>query len=591
MRSNSLRFEFFTSDGVDEGDFPNLLTNEMRKMNKKVIAIAAALAVVLTSVAVAVPSMQSTDAAFSSVTAAPVAYAKEGNVRAILYQDKVLMLDISEAATLDKGNMYTVEVSTVKTYSNVNVKGISMSPIGSVAGKIVINVDGKAGDNSTPLITTTGEAQTASLYITVKNSSNTTVGSQITLTYKATNGSLCPMTLNLYKNNDDGWDAESIGSTATKTVSNCTLQNRGVKVGLNETQKTIQDMTASIDTSTEFDSNYTLTDPNGKLKLIGWSEDSQKVNGTVDVAAEEMTVEDLLYEAGDAGAITGTNSIELYAVYGAINYNVYIQDHFKTGEESWVNAEATIKGSTLVGETTKNNVPVAKASVTPQVSSIGYGILSIELQDIADNLNVYTFDIKAYGAIDDGGNVTGDALDDITFTAVSSNVYKVSDVKSSIYIQITANAVESTPGDLYFDSVKNVISNNEVHGEAILSLDLLSTTTLTSGSTLKMDGTIYTTSDDDIRTYSSLANYTTLSDITAGPITIKMGGGSVNLDDSGETGRLNNTTMTLYNATLGEADSYDMSLKLAAGYSIYALQGTWNNNGETTNTPWALADN
>ena len=555
-------------------------------MNKKVIAIAAALAVVLTSVAVAVPSMQSTDAAFKDVTAAPVAYAKEGNVRAILYQDKVLMVDISGVATLNKDDHYKVEVTkTSGTYSDS--KGISVSQLVANNGRIMINVDGNTADSETPLIDNT-TSTTPNLFVKVTTMTGSSVCSQIALTYKTTNGGLDAMSMVLYKNNDEGWDADKIG-VVSETVLNVPLQNRGVKVGLNETQKTIQNMTASIDTSTESNSNHTLTDPNGKLRLIGWSEDSQKVNGTVDVTAEEMTVEDLLYEAGDAGAITDTNLIKLYAVYSANNYNVYIFDSSKSGKDRWVISDLVLKGNTVVKQTPYKNQEIATASVTSQISSIGFGILSIELKNIEDNTNIYSFDITAYGGINEDGDVNTEALDEnkVKLVAISKNVYKISDVKSNLYIKISVNVTASSAGNLYFDSVKNVIGTSIYHGEANLSLDLLSTTKLVSGSTLKIDGTIYTESADYIRTYSSLANYMTLSDVKINPISVKMDGTTCT-----ESGRISDVTLTLYETdNFTEADNYDMSLKLADGYSIYALQGTWTNGTKTTNTPWALADN
>ena len=551
-------------------------------MNKKVIAIAAAMAVILTSMAVAIPSLQGLDAGFTDVTAAPVAYNKVDNVRAILYQDKVLMVDISGAATLDKDNLYKVEVSTASSYTDA--KGIVVSPVAAVGGKIVINVDGKSTDGTNSLISSVSDetTKTANLFVKVKTKAGLNVGSQILLTYKVTSSGLCAMTMTLYKNNDDGWDADDIGVTADATVSNVALQNRGIKLGLNEEQKTIQNMTASVDTSTESEDNRTLTDPNGKLELIGWSAEKKTVNGAVDVEAKTMIVEDLIYEAGDAGAIITANEISLYAVYGSVDYSVHIQDHFKDTDDSWVTTNAEIKGTT---SSSASETKIATASVTPTISSIGYGILSIELENKVNNTNNYTFEIEAYGAITTGGAVEGDALttEKVKITQISTNVYKISEVKSDLYIKIGVKSTKSTVGTLYFDSIKNTTS-----GAANLSLELHSNTVLNPNSTLKMDGTIYTTSDDGIRTYSSLINYKTLGNGQDNPISVKMDGSDVTLTSS----RLSNTTLSLYDAsgTPIEADSYDMILKLNNGYYIYALQGTWENGDSSVHTPWSLSD-
>ena len=551
-------------------------------MNKKVIAIAAAMAVILTSMAVAIPSLQGSDADFTGVTAAPVAYNKVDNVRAILYQDKVLMVDISGAATLDEDNLYKVEVSTASSYTDA--KGIVVSPVAAVGGKIVINVDGKSTDGTTSLISSVSDetTKTANLFVKVKTIAGLNVGSQILLTYKVTSSGLCAMTMTLYKNNDDGWDADDIGVTADATVSNVALQNRGIKLGLNEEQKTIQNMTASVDTSTESEDNRTLTDPNGKLELIGWSAEKKTVKGAVDVEAKTMIVEDLIYEAGDAGAIITANEISLYAVYGSVDYSVHIQDHFKDTDDSWVTTNAEIKGTT---SSSASETKIATASVTPTISSIGYGILSIELENKVNNTNNYTFEIEAYGAITTGGAVEGDALttEKVKITQISTNVYKISEVKSDLYIKIGVKSTKSTVGTLYFDSIKNTTS-----GAANLSLELHSNTVLNPNSTLKMDGTIYTTSDDGIRTYSSLINYKTLGNGQDNPISVKMDGSDVTLTSS----RLSNTTLSLYDAsgTPIEADSYDMILKLNNGYYIYALQGTWENGDSSVHTPWSLSD-
>lgn len=551
-------------------------------MNKKVIAIAAAMAVILTSMAVAIPSLQGSDADFTGVTAAPVAYNKVDNVRAILYQDKVLMVDISGAATLDEDNLYKVEVSTASSYTDA--KGIVVSPVAAVGGKIVINVDGKSTDGMTSLIGSVSDetTKTANLFVKVKTKAGLNVGSQILLTYKVTSSGLCAMTMTLYKNNDDGWDADDIGVTADATVSNVALQNRGIKLGLDETQKTIQNMTASVDTSTESEDNRTLTDPNGKLELIGWSAEKKTVNGAVDIEAKTMIVEDLIYKAGDAGAIITANEISLYAVYGSVDYSVHIQDHFKDTDDSWVTTNAEIKGTT---SSSTSETKVATASVTPTISSIGYGILSIELENKDNNTNNYAFEIKAYGAVSAGGAVEGDALttEKVKITQISTNVYKISEVKSDLYIKIGVKSTKSTAGTLYFDSIKNTTS-----GAANLSLELHSNTELDSDSTLKMDGTIYTTSDDGIRTYSSLINYKTLGNGQDNPISVKMDGSDVTSIDS----RLSNTTLSLYDAsgTPIEADSYDMALKLNNGYYIYALQGTWKNGDNSVYTPWSLSD-
>ncbi len=551
-------------------------------MNKKVIAIAAAMAVILTSMAVAIPSLQGSDADFTGVTAAPVAYNKVDNVRAILYQDKVLMVDISGAATLDEDNLYKVEVSTASSYTDA--KGIVVSPVAAVGGKIVINVDGKSTDGMTSLIGSVSDetTKTANLFVKVKTKAGLNVGSQILLTYKVTSSGLCAMTMTLYKNNDDGWDADDIGVTADATVSNVALQNRGIKLGLDETQKTIQNMTASVDTSTESEDNRTLTDPNGKLELIGWSAEKKTVNGAVDIEAKTMIVEDLIYKAGDAGAIITANEISLYAVYGSVDYSVHIQDHFKDTDDSWVTTNAEIKGTT---SSSTSETKIATASVTPTISSIGYGILSIELENKSNNTNNYAFEIEAYGTITNGGAVNGDALttEKVKITQISTNVYKISEVKSDLYIKIGVKSTESTAGTLYFDSIKNTTS-----GAANLSLELHSNTVLDSNSTLKMDGTIYTTSDDGIRTYSSLINYKTLGNGQNNPISVKMDGSDVTSIDS----RLSNTTLSLYDAsgTPIEADSYDMALKLNDGYYIYALQGTWKNGDNSVYTPWSLSD-
>ncbi len=557
-------------------------------MNKKVIAIAAAMAVILTSMAVAIPSLQGSDADFTGVTAAPVAYNKVDNVRAILYQDKVLMVDISGAATLDKDNLYKVEVSTASSYTDA--KGIVVSPVAAVGGKIVINVDGKSTDGTTSLISSVSDetTKTANLFVKVKTTTGTIIGSQILLTYKVTKSGLCAMTMTLYKNNDDGWDANDIGVTADATVSNVALQNRGIKLGLDETQKTIQNMTASVDTSTESEDNHTLADPNGKLKLIGWSNIGQKVDAEADIEAKTMIVEDLIYKAGDVGAIKNmgktnlANEISLYAVYGSLNYSVYVQDHSKDVGDSWVTTNAEIKGTT---SSSASETKIATASVTPTISSIGYGILSIELENKDNNTNNYAFEIEAYGAVSAGGAVEGDALttEKVKITQISTNVYKISEVKSDLYIKIGVKSTESTAGTLYFDSIKNTTS-----GAANLSLELHSNTKLDSDSTLKMDGTIYTTSDDGIRTYSSLINYKTLGNGQDNPISVKMDGSDVTSIDS----RLSNTTLSLYDAsgTPIEADSYDMALKLNNGYYIYALQGTWKNGDSSIHTPWSLSD-
>ncbi len=557
-------------------------------MNKKVIAIAAAMAVILTSMAVAIPSLQGSDADFIGVTAAPVAYNKVDNVRAILYQDKVLMVDISGAATLDKDNLYKVEVSTASTYSEA--KGITVSPVAAVGGKIVINVDGKSTDGTSDLISSVsdGTTKTANLYVKVKTKAGLNVGSLILLTYKVTSSGLSAMTMTLYKNNDDGWDADNIGVTAGVTVSDVALQNRGIKLGLNEAQKTIQDMTSTVDTSIESDSNHTLSDPSGKLVLSGWSGEKKKVNGTVDIEASTMTVEDLIYKADDVGAIKNMNKtnltteIVLYAVYGSVNYSVYIQDHSRDADDSWVTTNAEIKGTT---SSSASETKIATASVTSTVSSIGYGILSIELENNVNNTNNYAFEIKAYGAITSGGATDGEALttESIKLTQISTNVYKISEVKSDLYITIEVKSTKSTAGTLYFDSIKNGTS-----GAANLSLELHSNTVLNADSTLKMDGTIYTTTDDGIRTYSSLINYKTLGGGQTNPISVKMDGSDVTSIDS----RLNNTTLNLYDAsgTPVEADSYDMALELTNGYYIYALQGTWKNGDSSVYTPWSLSD-
>ncbi len=557
-------------------------------MNKKVIAIAAAMAVILTSMAVAIPSLQGSDADFTGVTAAPVAYNKVDNVRAILYQDKVLMVDISGAATLDKDNLYKVEVSTASTYSEA--KGITVSPVAAVGGKIVINVDGKSTDGTSDLISSVsdGTTKTANLYVKVKTKAGLNVGSLILLTYKVTSSGLSAMTMTLYKNNDDGWDADNIGVTAGVTVSDVALQNRGIKLGLNEAQKTIQDMTSTVDTSIESDSNHTLSDPSGKLVLSGWSGEKKKVNGTVDIEASTMTVEDLIYKADDVGAIKNMNKtnltteIVLYAVYGSVNYSVYIQDHSRDADDSWVTTNAEIKGTT---SSSASETKIATASVTSTVSSIGYGILSIELENNVNNTNNYAFEIKAYGAITSGGATDGEALttESIKLTQISTNVYKISEVKSDLYITIEVKSTKSTAGTLYFDSIKNGTS-----GAANLSLELHSNTVLNADSTLKMDGTIYTTTDDGIRTYSSLINYKTLGGGQTNPISVKMDGSDVTSIDS----RLNNTTLKLYDdsGTPVEADSYDMALELTGGYYIYALQGTWKNGDSSVYTPWSLSD-
>ncbi len=551
-------------------------------MNKKVIAIAAAMAVILTSMAVAIPSLQGSDADFTGVTAAPVAYNKVDNVRAILYQDKVLMVDISGAATLDEDNLYKVEVSTVETYSES--KGIIISPVASVGGKIVINVDGMSTDGTNPLISSVsdGTTKTAKIFVKIKAMNGTIVGNQILLTYKVTNSGLCAMTMHLYKNNDDGWDATTIGDTAYVEVSDVSLQNRGIKLGLNEAQKTIQNMTATVDTSTESEDNHTLTDPNGKLELIGWSAEKKTVNGAVDIEAKAMIVEDLIYKAGDDGAIITANEISLYAVYGSLNYSVYVQDHSKDVGDSWVTTNAEIKGTT---SSSTSETKIATASVTPTISSIGYGILSIELENKDNNTNNYAFEIEAYGAITAGGAVEGDALttEKVKITQISTNVYKISEVKSDLYIKIGVKSTESTAGTLYFDSIKNTTG-----GAANLSLELHSNTKLELNSTLKMDGTIYTTSNDGIRTYSSLINYKTLGGGQGNPISVKMDGSDVTSIDS----RLSNTTLSLYDAsgTPIEADSYDMALKLNDGYYVYALQGTWKNGDSSIHTPWSLSD-
>ncbi len=557
-------------------------------MNKKVIAIAAAMAVILTSMAVAIPSLQGSDADFTGVTAAPVAYNKVDNVRAILYQDKVLMVDISGAATLDEDNLYKVEVSTASSYTDA--KGIVVSPVAAVGGKIVINVDGKSTDGMTSLIGSVSDetTKTANLFVKVKTKAGLNVGSQILLTYKVTSSGLCAMAIHLYKNNDDGWDADSIGDTAYAEVSDVALQNRGINLGLNETQKTIQDMTSAVDTGTESEGNYTLTDPNSKLELIGWSKNVQRVDGTADIEAKTMIVEDLIYKAGDVGAIKNmgktnlANEIALYAVYGSTSYSVHVQDHFEDTDSSWVTTNAEIKGTT---SSSTSETKIATASVTPTISSIGYGILSIELENKSNNTNNYAFEIEAYGAITTGGAVEGDALttEKVKITQISTNVYKISEVKSDLYIKIGVKSTKSAAGTLYFDSIKNTTS-----GAANLSLELHSNTKLDSDSTLKMDGTIYTTSDDGIRTYSSLINYKTLGNGQGNPISVKMDGSDVTSIDS----RLSNTTLNLYDAsgTPIEADSYDMALELNDGYYIYALQGTWKNGDNSVYTPWSLSD-
>lgn len=76
-------------------------------MDRKAIAMAAVLAVAAAAVALSLPLSQEADAATGDYQ--PMAYAKDSNVRAILYEDKSVMIDLSAIETSKTDHFYKVK--------------------------------------------------------------------------------------------------------------------------------------------------------------------------------------------------------------------------------------------------------------------------------------------------------------------------------------------------------------------------------------------------------------------------------------------------------------------------------------------------
>ncbi len=567
-------------------------------MNTKAIAIAAVLAVAMAALVVAVP-LQAQDSAAGTGNSQPIAYADDGatgdKLRAILYEDKVLMVDLSEVASLADDNMYYV-----KLYTGTNDEETAsiIGPVAAVAGKICYEVTGQDRDSNTKTDLwqeKNGYQLNVKVYKSDLKSQIGQSGSVLTLKPTYENGAYSPMSLKLNDNHASDWSKIKADGTDQSYV----VVDRFAKQTMDETLEDSNSKTPFMDSTKNL------------FTLSGWATKAAYEQTDIVLGTDAIDIETLIYTAAD-NELEENGVMTFYAAYDIRDYTIKLADEGDspataadyTATETGADGKMTKVGLKLYESTGYGSDDVAEANVTAKVSADGFALLQVSKKSSTDT-DQYAYELTMKKQ---GNSNLEDASADCTVETLATGVYKIYNVKADLLISIKTTKTEvSAEYDLYLDYVANnkkndTTQNSGASGAANLSLSLRNWE-LENGSTLTLNGTIYRISDEgSIRIYSSLQDHawkTNDANGVAGYTVYVDGVSKIGPQTGGKdtTETLNNNVLTLKNSDNADlltegGKIYDLSVILDGSYKIYAAQGLWNQdgNGAIVNTPWALAD-
>ncbi|MBE6522574.1 MAG: hypothetical protein E7Z62_05550 [Thermoplasmata archaeon] len=520
-------------------------------MKTKAIVVMAVLAMAFAGLAFLMPSDQS-DAATGDYQ--PVAYIKDTTkgMRAVLYEDKVLMLDLNDMTTVAQYNLYQVKLAPASSTTPAIVNEVA-----AVNGKIYLDVSGT--DMGGTALVTNG----ANLTITLLEVTGVTQLAQATMVCST---SALALTLKSGQTGDFATAVNLRGATTS-------IEGASIAAQTLSDRNTAQDLRSSIDATNLVDDNKYL------YTLAGWAEPSSS-----DVILDPVntyTIEEIIYALDDASGFTQADGIVLWAVYDIASYDVLIQS------QGAASASYTASNAYLALNGTLQATQVASASVTDTISCDSFGVLRIQ-QFSDDSNNAYTYTIVAY-ATEANATAKSSPLTngtEYTLTTLANGIYKISGLRQDTWLVVTA-AVSTTIDSSGYDFALDYVKNN-TYGKASLSLDLFDYKT-TASSQIKIDGTYYLiNANDSVRTYGSISTYNTFAKAT---------NYNAYVDGALDNNKLDtyNTSYTKGIMTLTAANQmFDLMLVMPDNYYIYAAQGIWDSNGFSTadgtviETPWGL---
>ncbi len=550
-------------------------------MKTKILAVLAVLAMAFAGVAV-ITEAQQNDAAGITGDYQPVAYAKDTTaaaatdylgLRAILYEDKVLMLDTTDVKLKDSSTKYYDGASlftvTMVPEDGAPATAAVVDQVPSQNGRIYLDLDGIKDNSATPIALLTE----GTLTVTLKAYGNTaelgTVAIAVPDTLSQENG------ITLKTNHTDGWTDANKPETAITYVNPLLYAgSRNVDYVMDDTAKNASNVTI-------------FKDPNGLYNLKGWG---LNFEGDVVIYPDaNLTVEEIIYKVADyraaksLAAIDFTETITLYAMYDKTSYALTVQDQANADDTKWtfVSSDATLRlGAVKTGDV------VASASITSNVTSDSFALLKIA-QNTTLGQYVYKFDgtdgkVEKY---DRTNQTWGPAAlnTDYKVKTIANGIYQITEVKSDLRFTVKAvstDAASTTAYNFAIDDIKNPVTSGHANGTVELSLDLYDYTIDSAQHYITLDGTYYRSVGDNVRIYGNIDSLDS---------TKKTWASYIDLYDADDTDGVLSLTTT--------NSVYDLSLTLADDYSIYAAQGLWHQKDAVADpaadaveltTPWSL---
>lgn len=539
-------------------------------MKTRFVAIVALVAIAFAAIAVAVPMADDADGAAAYK---PVSYGKDNTngVRAILYDDAVLMIDLNDATTVSVYSLYQVKLYTATgTASNA----ITVENISAVNGRLYLDVSGTDG-NSNKFIKA-GETITA---VVKDNTATATIGTVSVVCTTVSDNVPAVMTLSI--------KSGATYNATTKTLfESANIEGAKTVVTGSDITATLPVRNASLNLTTSLSSDPALVDSGAVYTLVGWDKKGDTTN-TVILDAVSTTIEDVIYALGDKGvtfnSTSDANEIYLVAVYEIATYTIKVQDMDDNSDaKKWTGYSTTAASIKLSnGSVFTPATKVAVASVSSVVQADGFALLRI-VQDTT--LSSYKYTVMIITA-----DATGEA--EATTTAVAdayckvlylgNGLIKIYDVKQDLKLQVVAQAA-AVPGNsgysLQIDKLTNTDTTYSKNGMANLSLDMTDYV-VSSDDTLYMNGTYYKTSSD-VRIYGNISNLTLTDDTHY----------KTYVNGALVSGKLTNHVFDINDPIVtGEyGKSFDLALYLPENYFLYAVQGVWDKSTDAT-TPWAIA--
>ena len=499
----------------------------------------------------------------------PTAYALgTNNMRVVLYEDKVLLIDLNSMTNLTGIVNYTVVLTPEGSDSPVYIRGLAAEN-----GRLWIDVSGTDLDTETPIdLVTAGKK----LNVILKPYDESSV-------------------LGTTDNGGERLVCKTSGADFTFNYNHsadwATIHN-GYTTGFTDSEKTLdRKVTHKMDEniSTTYFKDTTLY----QWSLVGWSnaQGSDSDRSYIIEPATTMKVEEIIFAYCDALGLKTldlSTSLTLYAKYDVAVYNMYIQNQHAAAE-SYVFDEATLN---LNGTVSASGTQVALASVTSKVAADSFGVIRIVQDTTAGQ---YKYDFSADGAVkklvgEEWVNAT--LYTDYKVTKLSNGMFKIYKVKADLRFIITTTDISATIATVSYDMAidrigqSNAAGATQTHGEVNLSFDV-SDYKVVGGEKIGLDATYYRTITD---TAGTTRVYGNIQNLAMTDNTNYKAYKNLENDDS----ILTSHKIALTTALAASYSSYDLTMILLDNYYIYAAQGFFDINGDGTfdagemYTPWAL---